>query len=234
MIGLCTDSRAQLPAVLVGRFGIEVVPMTVRLGDDEFLEGVDIGHDELAARLAGSPPPRVSLAAPSPGQFALAFERLAERGATEILSVHAGHACGTPASARLAAKHSPVPVRLVETATSGFGHGCCVWAAAEAVARGARLCDAACVAEALGPRVVRIQLDHLGAVADLLRALPDIPSRLNVGVGASCPTLAPLQDDLAARLHSRSGVAEVVCYQVSACEAGTARGPALELVYFPA
>ena len=237
MIGLCTDSHALLPPLLVARFGIEVVPMTVRLGDDEFLEGVDLGHDELAARLAGGSPPCVSVAAPSPGQFALAFERLAERGATEILSVHsvhAGKACGTTASARLAAKHSPVPVRLVETAASGFGHGCCVWAAAQAVARGVRLCEAASVAEALGPRVVWIRLDPVSAVADLRAALPDTGVSLNVGLGASCPTLAPLPEDLAARLGSRCDVAEVVRYRLSPYEERTRPHPRLELAYFPA
>ena len=45
MIGLCTDSNAQLPAELVDRYGVEVVPLTVTLDGDDFLEGVNLDAD---------------------------------------------------------------------------------------------------------------------------------------------------------------------------------------------
>ena len=45
MIGICTDSNSLLPDELAQRFGVEVVPLTVRMQDHEYLEGVDLDVD---------------------------------------------------------------------------------------------------------------------------------------------------------------------------------------------
>ena len=45
MIGICTDSNAQLAPALAQRFGIEVVPLTVTVDDIDYLEGSDIDAD---------------------------------------------------------------------------------------------------------------------------------------------------------------------------------------------
>ena len=147
MIGLVTDSNSQLPNELAERYGVEVVPLTVTVDGTEYLEGVDLDADAFYARfLAGRP--TVSTAQPSPGRFAAAYEAVAERGATEILSVHIGSSVsGTVNSARLASQVSPVPVRIVDTGTASFAVSLCLWAAAEAVAAGATLEDAAEAAE---------------------------------------------------------------------------------------
>lgn len=153
MIGLCTDSNSQLPAVLAERYGVAVVPLTVSIDGRDFLEGVDLDADDFYARLAAAPRPRVTTAAPSPGRFAAAYEALAAAGAGEILSIHIGSAIsGTFNAARLAAAAAPVPVRLVDTGTASFGVACCVWEAAEAVAAGASLEEAARVAEGVAGR----------------------------------------------------------------------------------
>lgn len=153
MIGVCVDSNAQLPPDLVERYGVEVVPLSVTVDGQEFLEGVDLDADSFYGRFATGAVPEVTTAAPSPGRFAAAYEALAARGATEILSVHIGSAISaTLNSARLAAGSSPVPVRLVDTGTASFAVACCVWEAAEAVAAGAGLEEAAKVAEAVAGR----------------------------------------------------------------------------------
>ena len=153
MIGLCTDSNAQLPPDLVERYGVEVVPLTVTIDGHAFLEGVDLDADAFYARFAGGAAPTVTTAAPSPGRFVAAYEALAERGATEILSVHIGSAISaTLNAARVAAGAAPVPVRLVDTGTASFAVACCLWEAAEAVARGAALEEAAQVAERVASR----------------------------------------------------------------------------------
>ena len=153
MIGLVTDSNAQLPDDLARRYAIDVVPLTVTVDGVEYLEGVDIGADDFYARFQ-SGRPSVSTAQPSPGRFAAAYEAVAERGATEILSVHIGSSVsGTVNSARLASQVSPVPVRIVDTGTASFAVSLCLWEAAEAVAGGASLDEAAAVAEAAGSRV---------------------------------------------------------------------------------
>ena len=102
MIGLVTDSNAQLPEELAGRYAVEIVPLTVTVDGVPYLEAVDIDADAFYARF-DSGRPRVTTAQPSPGQFAAASEAVAARGATEILSVHIGSSVsGTVNAARLA------------------------------------------------------------------------------------------------------------------------------------
>lgn len=153
MIGLVTDSNAQLPADLAERYGVEIVPLTVVVDGQEHLEGVDLDADEFYARFR-SGRPTVSTAQPSPGRFAAAYEAVAERGATEILSVHIGSSVsGTVNAARLATQVSPVPVRIVDTGTASFAVSLCLWEGAEAVAAGATLEEAAVAAERVGATV---------------------------------------------------------------------------------
>lgn len=153
MIGLCTDSNAQVPPDLARRYGVEVVPLTVTVDGVDHLEGVDLDADGFYARFAGGASPSVATAAPSPGRFAAAYRALADAGAAEILSVHIGSAISaTLNSARLAAEAAPVPVRLVDTGTASFGIACCLWEAAEAIAAGAGLEEAAAVAESVAAR----------------------------------------------------------------------------------
>ena len=153
MIGFCTDSGSQLPAELVARYGVEVVPLTVTVEGQDFLEGVDLDADGFYARFAGGAVPSVATAAPSPGRFAGAYRALADRGATEILSVHIGSSLSaTLDAARLGAQESAVPVRLVDTGTASFAVACCLWEAAESVAKGADLDEAARVAEEVAGR----------------------------------------------------------------------------------
>ncbi len=153
MIGLVTDSNAQMPAELVERFGVEVVPLTVTVDGVAYAEGVDLDADEFYDRLrAGAP--QVATSQPSPGRFAAAYDAVATRGAEAILSVHIGSAIsGTINSARLAAASAPVPVHIVDTATASFAVACCVWEAAEALGAGAGLEEAAAAARAVSATV---------------------------------------------------------------------------------
>ena len=185
MIGLVTDSNAQLPAELAGRYGVEVVPLTVLVDGVEYREGVDLDADDFYARFSTGRP-TVSTAQPSPGQFAAAYETVAERGATEILSVHIGSSVsGTVNAARLASQVSPVPVRIVDTGTASFAVSLCLWEAAEAVAEGADLADAAAAAEAVGATVGNVFV--VGAL-DVARA----GGRLGDDVGPAASTSVPV------------------------------------------
>lgn len=154
MIGLVTDSNAQLPSGLVERYGVEVVPLTVTVDGEAFLEGVDLDADAFYDRFADGRMPEVSTSQPSPGRFARAFSALADRGAEQILAVHIGSVVsGTLNSARLAAAEAAIPVRLVDTGTASFGVACCVWEAGEALAGGASLEEAAEIAASVGETV---------------------------------------------------------------------------------
>lgn len=188
MIGLLTDSNAQLPPELAERYGVEVVPLTVTVDGESFLEGVDLDADAFYARFERGRRPEVSTSQPSPGRFAQAFAELAGRGAQEILAVHVGSALsGTVNSARLAAQSSPIPVRIVDTGTVSFGVACCVWEAGEALARGATMDEAEAIAGAVGERVGTVFT--VGAL-DLAKAGGRLAPDADAGTGgASVPVL---------------------------------------------
>jgi len=190
-VGLCTDSNAQLPPELISRYEVAVVPLTVTIDGRAHLEGVDLDADGFYARLAADPRPEVTTGAPSPGRFLEAYRSLAEAGAGEILSVHIGSAVsGTLNAAAVAAAAAPVPVRLVDTGTASFAVACCVWEAAEALAAGAGLEEAAAVAASVADRtgnvfVVRA-LDLARAGGRLSREADD---RLAGAGGEAIPVL---------------------------------------------
>ncbi len=174
MIAVVTDSNAQLPPELAERYGIEIVPLTVTVDGEPFAEGVDLDADAFYARFDDGTP-TVSTSQPSPGMFAEAYVRVAQRGASEILSIHIGSAIsGTLNSARLAIAASPIPVRLVDTGTASFGVACCVWEAASALERGCSAAEAAMIATTLAGSIGNV---FVVRALDLARA----GGRLQVG-----------------------------------------------------
>ena len=156
MIGLCTDSNAQLPEELRRRYAVRVVPLTITIDGEDFLEGVDLDADQFYDRLSKGPT-SITTAAPGPGRLAAGYADLIERGATEILSVHIGSdVSGTVNAARLASAEVGVPVRIVDTGTASFAIACCLWEAAAAIEGGANLEDAARVAESVAGRLTNV------------------------------------------------------------------------------
>lgn len=152
MIGVCTDSNSQLPDDIRAAFGIEVVPLTVTVDGTDFLEGVELDADRFYAAFADRRP-AVATAAPGPARFAEAYRRLAARGASAILSVHIGsEISATLNAARLGAAEADVLVRLVDTGSASFVVAFAALAAAEAIATGAALDDAASTAESVARR----------------------------------------------------------------------------------
>jgi len=228
MIGLCTDSNAQVPPDLARRYGVEVVPLTVTVDGVDHLEGVDLDADGFYARFAGGATPTVATAAPSPGRFAAAYRALADAGADEILSVHIGSAISaTLNAARLAAAASPVPVRLVDTGTASFGIACCLWEAAEAIAAGAGLDDAAAAEgaqEAEAFPVVSLaggsyqpvaRVRSVDEAADAMAAVVlGSGDRLRVGISVADAAGAPVRQALESRLDGAHQVVDLVRYRV--------------------
>jgi DegV family protein with EDD domain len=83
-----TDSTADLPDEWRERYGIEVVPLKVIFGTETFRDRVDMTDDEFFRRLATSTKlPTTS--APSPGEFADVYRRLAE-DYEGCISIHLG------------------------------------------------------------------------------------------------------------------------------------------------
>lgn len=214
MIGICTDSNSQIPSVLAQRYAIEVVPVTVTIADHDYLEGVDLDVDDFYEMLAADPPPGTSTSQPSPGQFAAAYDALLQRGCDEILSIHVtATSSGTLNAARLAARLSPIPVRLVDSGTAGFGVSCCVWAAAEAIATGATIDEAVQVAESLSSSIGAVFL--VGEV-NAVRTDDEL-------AGVPVMTVQEGRIEVISRVSSVSGAVEAMATEA------LARGPRLNV-----
>jgi DegV family protein with EDD domain len=98
-----TDSTADLPDAWRERYDIEVVPLKVLFGEETFRDGVDMNNEEFFARLAASSKlPTTS--APSPGEFAEVYTRLA-KDHDGCISIHlGGQLSATAEAARVGAQ----------------------------------------------------------------------------------------------------------------------------------
>ena len=135
-VAIVTDSTAYLPASVVDAHGIHVVPLHVVIAGTEYSEGVDVSTTEVAAALRAFRP--VSTSRPSPQAFLDAYEKAAADGATAVVSIHiSSDMSSTVESAHLAARHSPVPVTVVDSRSLGMAMGFGVVSAAELAAEGA-------------------------------------------------------------------------------------------------
>src|SRR6202140_4011991 len=112
-----TDSTPDPPAQWRERYDIEVVPLKVIFGEETFRDGVDINNQEFFARLASSSKlPTTS--APSPGEFAELYQRLA-KDHDACISIHIGVALSATAeSARVGAQSvDGFKVRVIDSET---------------------------------------------------------------------------------------------------------------------
>ena len=92
-----TDSTADLPPEWRERYDIEVVPLKVLFGEETFRDGVDMNNEEFFARLAAANKlPTTS--APSPGEFAELYSRLA-KDHDGCISIHIGRQLSATAEA---------------------------------------------------------------------------------------------------------------------------------------
>jgi len=83
-----TDSTADLPDEWRDRYGIEVVPLKVLFGAETFRDRVDMTDVEFFRRLA-SATKLPTTSAPSPGEFAEVYQRLA-KDYESCISIHIG------------------------------------------------------------------------------------------------------------------------------------------------
>ncbi|MGW0843528.1 DegV family protein [Streptomyces sp. NPDC002787] len=145
-VAIVTDSTAYLPPPAMERHGIIAVPLTVVLGDQALEEGTEISARSLAQALQKRR--SVTTSRPSPDLFAETYRRVAESGATGIVSLHlSAEFSGTYDAAVLAAREAPVPVRVVDTGMVAMALGFCALAAAETAEAGGTVDEAVTAAE---------------------------------------------------------------------------------------
>ena len=142
-VRIVTDSTADLDPKLAAEHDITVVPLSVLFGDEELLDGVDIDSKAFFERLEREPVlPTTSQ--PSAGAFREVYQRLAEEGATEILSIHVSEKLsGTLDSARQGAQGvEGVRIEFLDSQLTTLALALGVLTAAKAVAGGASLDEA--------------------------------------------------------------------------------------------
>ena len=71
-VTVVTDSAADLDGAEASALGVEVVPLTIRFGSDEYVDRRDLTPEQFYERLAASAT-LPETAAPSPGAFEEAF-----------------------------------------------------------------------------------------------------------------------------------------------------------------
>jgi DegV family protein with EDD domain len=149
-IRLVTDSTCDLPAELIERHGLLVIPAVLNLEGRSYRDGVDISRADFYARLPGLKElPKT--AAPAAGDFEAVYRQCGE---ADIVSIHiASQLSGMLNSARVGAEASGQRVTLIDSGQVTMGLGWQVLAAAEAVAAGRPLPEVVAAVEAVQRRV---------------------------------------------------------------------------------
>jgi DegV family protein with EDD domain len=158
-VAIVTDSAAAIPADLVERYDIAVVPMWL------VTDGVAVREGERAlGEMLGDA--RVTTSAPTPGEFESAIRAALERGASDVLVLTIASAMSASHDAAgVAVREVGEHARLVDTMTAAGAQALVVLAAARAAATGGTLDEVARVASDVASRVRLVatvpDLEHL-------------------------------------------------------------------------
>jgi DegV family protein with EDD domain len=194
-VRIVTDSSCDLTAEEAAHLGVDIVPLSIRFGDKEFTDRVDLSVEEFYRRLndAADLP---ETAAPSPGAFEVVFRKAAENGADGVVCINlSSDLSATIQSAQNAARavSDTIDVRVVDSRSITSGLGSQVAAAAEAARDGATADDIEAMVESMSRRTrVIAALDTLenlkkggriGGAQALLGNLLSIKPLLDVSSG---------------------------------------------------
>ena len=195
-IAIVTDSTCDMPPGLASDRGITVVPLTVTLDGQDYLDGVEITADEFYRKL--TPHSTTSTSQPSPALFEETYRRLLQDH-DAILSLHISERLsGTLASAHQAAQSVGAErVRVVDSRVVSMALGLLCLAAAKMLADGEDVDVAAAsvarVGESLQAYFTVDTLEHLrrggriGRASELLGSVLQIKPVLCLSDGQVAP-----------------------------------------------
>lgn len=136
MIKIVTDSACDVPPEVAEQLGISVVPVFINVGDKSYADGVEMSREQFYQSL-GSFESHPGTAAPAVDTFTQTYNRLADEGATHIISIHIADALSnTFNAAKMGAEAANVPVTAVDSNQISVAAGLLVIMAAEAVRDG--------------------------------------------------------------------------------------------------
>jgi len=163
-IRVLTDSACDLPEDVARRLDIDIVSLTIRFGDKEYVDRVDLTPSAFWAKCKSSKT-LPETAAPSPGAFQAAYERAKSDGCDGVLVLTLSAALSaTNQSATLAAEAVAkiIPVRVIDTRAVSMAQGLLCIEIAEVAQTGVSLDELAERVEALTTKVgVVAMLDTL-------------------------------------------------------------------------
>jgi DegV family protein with EDD domain len=137
-VRIVSDSACDLTQDEADALGVEIVPLTIRFGSEEFTDRQNLSVEEFYRRMADTDA-LPETAAPAPGAFDVAFRKLGSEGADAVICINlSGGLSATIESARNAARalDGELDVRVIDSRTLTAGQGTIVLAAAEAAAAG--------------------------------------------------------------------------------------------------
>jgi DegV family protein with EDD domain len=163
-IRVITDSACDVPEEIARRLNIDVVSLSIRFGDEEFIDRVDLSPSEFWAKCKASKT-LPETAAPSPGAFQAAYERAKNDGCDGVIVITlSALLSATHQSAVLGAEavKDSIEVRVVDSKAVSMAQGLMVIDVAELADTGATLDELVNDAESLVAKVgVVAMLDTL-------------------------------------------------------------------------
>jgi DegV family protein with EDD domain len=153
-VRIVTDSSCDIRPDLATKLDITVVPLTIRIGGDEYTDGIDLTPEDFYKKMASSPT-LPETAAPSPGSFEAAFTSCQDAGADAVVCLNiSSKLSATMQSAATAAAglEGDIDVRVIDSSSITYGLGNQVELAAAAAADGAGVDDVVALVEELKSR----------------------------------------------------------------------------------
>jgi DegV family protein with EDD domain len=166
-VRIVTDSACDLPQAVADELGIEIVPLTIRIGGDEYVDRRDLTPAEFWTKCSASPQ-LPETAAPAPGQFEQVYRAAAADGASAVVVISLSAALSaTMQSAELAARGvaDVIPVSVVDSRNCTLGLGSIVADCARLARSGADAATVVARAEDLARRT------HVWGALDTLENL---------------------------------------------------------------
>ena len=129
-VRVVTDSASDLTDEEASALGITIVPLSIRFGEEELVDRIELGADEFYARMAASDDVP-GTAAPSPGAFKAAFDNCFEDGANTVVCINlSSGVSATLESAEIGARElGDRDIRIIDSRSVTGGLGTMVLAA---------------------------------------------------------------------------------------------------------
>ena len=115
-VQIITDSAADIAPDLAAKLGIRVVPLSIRFGDEEYTDGVQLTPEAFYAKMADFPGIPAT-AAPAPGAYEAAIREAGADGDPVVVINNSSKLSATMQSAENAARaiDDDLDVRMIDS-----------------------------------------------------------------------------------------------------------------------